>query len=185
MTSSQTHWPGRGQKYFNISCPTARVTYNFHSSCKHIHLSFKSLCNKEYKGVICNMTSSRYSFQSTCPTGRVLGKYYSSFLDFTRNYERTSGIFVPFQVLYLFEPAHKILVLIAYANSKGSDKVRKTARIRNQYSQVPHLSQDTKWENNKITIIITNKSQEVSPFPAGDHKAAMNRLESMTYTRHK
>ena len=27
--------------------------------------------------------------------------------------------------------------------------------------------------------------QEVSPFPAGDHKAAMNRQESMTNTKHK
>ena len=50
----------------------------------------------------------------------------------------------------------------------GLIKVRKTARIRNLYNQVPHLSQDTKWESNKITINITNKSQEVSPFPSGD-----------------
>ena len=60
-----------------------------------MHLSFKSICNKEHKWVICNMTSSSNSSQSTRPTGRVLGKNCSSFLDFTRNYERTSGIFVP------------------------------------------------------------------------------------------
>ena len=63
-------------------------------------------------------------------------------------------------------------------NHKAS-KVKKTARIRNRYNQVPHLSQDTKWESNKIKMNITNKSQEVSPFPSGDHKAAMNRLESI------
>ena len=63
--------------------------------------------------------------------------------------------------------------------------VRKTAWIRNRYNQVPHLSQDTKWESNKITITITNNSQEVSPFPSGDHKAATNRRESMINTRHK
>ena len=40
-------------------------------------------------------------------------------------------------------------------------------------------------ESNKNTINITNKSQEVSLFPAGQHKAAMNRRESMTNTRHK
>ena len=40
----------RGQKY--CTCPAGRVTYNFHSSCKHMHLSFKSVCNKEHKGVI-------------------------------------------------------------------------------------------------------------------------------------
>ena len=27
--------------------------------------------------------------------------------------------------------------------------------------------------------------QEASPFPAGDHKATMNRQENMTYTKHK
>ena len=77
------------------TCPARRVTYSFHSSCKHVHLSFKSVCNKEHKGVIWNLTSSSNSSQSTRPTWRVLGKNYLSFLDFTRNYERTSGIFVP------------------------------------------------------------------------------------------
>ena len=32
---------------------------------------------------------------------------------------------------------------------------------------------------------ITNRSQENSPTPAGDHKAALNRRESMTNPRHK
>ena len=31
-------------------------------------------------------------------------------------------------------------------------KVRKTAKIRNQYNQVPHLTQDTTWESDKISI---------------------------------
>ena len=47
------------------------MTYNFHSYCKHMDLSFKSVCNKEHKGVICNMTSSSSSFQSTRPVGRI------------------------------------------------------------------------------------------------------------------
>ena len=64
-------------------------------------------------------------------------------------------------------------------------KVRKTAKIRKRYNQVPHLIENTTWESNKNTINIINKSQEVSPFPAGDHKAAMNRQESMRNTRHK
>ena len=54
-------------------------------------------------------------------------------------------------------------------------KVRNTAKIRKQYNRVPHLTQDTTWESNKITINITNKSIE----------AAMIRLESMRNTRHK
>ena len=64
-------------------------------------------------------------------------------------------------------------------------KVRKSARIRIRYNEVPRLFQDTKWESNKITINITNKSQEVSPFPSGDHKAAIDRHESLTNTRHE
>ena len=43
----------QGTKIFQYcTCPAGRVTYNFHSSCKHMHLSFKSVCNKE----LCNMT---------------------------------------------------------------------------------------------------------------------------------
>ena len=61
-------------------------------------------------------------------------------------------------------------------------KVRKAAKIGNRYNQVLHLIQDTTWESDKTQLNITNKSQEVSLFPAGDHKAAMNRRESMKNT---
>ena len=66
-----------------------------------------------------------------------------------------------------------------HIESKIDDKDQK------RYTQVPHLIQDTIWESNKNTINFTNKSQEVSPFPAGDHKAAMSRRECMRNTRHK
>ena len=66
----------------------------------------------------------------------------------------------------------------------GMYKVRKTAKIRNQYNQESHLSQDTKWESKKITINITNKSQEASPFPPGDHKAAINE-QTQKHDKHK
>ena len=36
------------------------------------------------------------SSQSTCPSVRVLWEELLVLLDFTRNYERTSGIFVPY-----------------------------------------------------------------------------------------
>ena len=63
-------------------------------------------------------------------------------------------------------------------------KVRKTAKIRKRYNQIPNLTQDTTWENNKNTINITNKSQEASPFLAGDHKAAINR-RARKHEKHK
>ena len=64
----------QGTKIFKYcTCPAGRVTYNFHLSCKLTHaLDFKSVCNKEHKGVICSMTSLGNFFQSTCPTGRML-----------------------------------------------------------------------------------------------------------------
>ena len=54
-------------------------------------------------------------------------------------------------------------------------KVKKRAKIRNRYNQATHLTQDN---NGKVTtsqLDITNESQEVSPFPAGDLKASTNR----------
>ena len=37
-----------------------------------------------------------------------------------------------------------------------------------------------KWQNT-----LKHHTQEVNPFPAGDHKATMNRQENMTNTKHK
>ena len=63
----------QGTKIFQYcTCPAGRVPYNFHLSCKHMLLTFKNICNKEHKGVICNMTSLSNSSQSTRPVGRVL-----------------------------------------------------------------------------------------------------------------
>ena len=63
-------------------------------------------------------------------------------------------------------------------------KVSKGAKIRNQYNQVPHLTQDT---NGKVTysqLDTTNKSQGVISFPAGDHKAHINR-RAQRHSNHK
>ena len=56
-------------------------------------------------------------------------------------------------------------------------KVRKTARIRNRYDQVPHLSQDTKWDRNKIITNITT-----SPFPTGETQDIYNTNDPQTST---
>ena len=63
-------------------------------------------------------------------------------------------------------------------------KVSKGAKIRSRYNQVPHPTQDT---NGKVThsqLDTTNESQEVSPFPAGDHKAHINR-GAQRHCKHK
>ena len=56
--------------------------------------------------------------------------------------------------------------------------------IRNRYNQVPHLTQDTNGKVTNLTVSITNESQENSPFPAGDHKAHINR-RTRRYSKHK
>ena len=66
-------------------------------------------------------------------------------------------------------------------------KVKKV-KIRNRYNQVPHPTRDTIWENDKNTRKHrTRESQEVSSFPAGDHKGARNRYDSIikTHLKHK
>ena len=37
-----------------------------------------------------------------------------------------------------------------------------------------------KWESDKLTVDTTNESQEVSPFPAGDHKAHNKQMRTKT-----
>ena len=44
------------------------------------------------------------------------------------------------------------------------------------------MDQDTFW---KVTKHNKHDSQEVSPFPAGDHKATRNKHDSTTYTNMK
>ena len=61
------------------------------------------------------------------------------------------------------------------------NKVSKGAKIRNRYNQVPHLTQDT---NGKVTKSQLDESQEVSAFPAGDHKAHIKE-RAQKHSKHK
>ena len=60
----------QGTKLFQyFTCPAGQFSLVMQT---HTLFSFKSVCNKEHKGVICYMTSSSNSSQSTRPTVRVL-----------------------------------------------------------------------------------------------------------------
>ena len=63
-------------------------------------------------------------------------------------------------------------------------KVSRGAKIRNLYNQVPHLTQDTNGKVTNSQLETTNESQEVSPFPAGDLKAHINR-RAQRHSKHK
>ena len=74
-----------------------------------------------------------------------------------------------------------------------SVKVRKVEKIKNGYNQdqewiQPSATPDPGYHNYGKVIetqfIITKERQEISLFTAGDHKAAMNRRQSMTNTKH-
>ena len=55
------------------------------------------------------------------------------------------------------------------------NKVSKGAKIGNRYNQLSHLTQDTNGKVTNSQLDTTNESQELSPFPAGHHKAHKNR----------
>ena len=57
-------------------------------------------------------------------------------------------------------------------------------RSENRYNQVPYLTQDTNGKVTNSQLDTTNESQEVSPFPAGDHKAHINR-RAQRHSKHK
>ena len=77
-------------------------------------------------------------------------------------------------ILYLISKAGLLVVFLL---------LRRNAKIRNQYNQIPKPTQVTILESDKKHHI--QESQEVSPFQAGDHKAARNRQDSMTDTNNK
>ena len=72
---------------------------------------------------------------------------------------------------------------------QGTDKTAKQRKKggKDQESLQSSTTPDPgyRMESEKTNFNITINSQEVSSFPEGDHKAAMNRRESMKNTRHK
>ena len=69
-------------------------------------------------------------------------------------------------------------------SSGGTLKVRKGAKIRNRYNQVPHMAEDTNGKVTNLQLDTTNESQEVSPIQAGDHKAHINK-RLQRHSKHK
>ena len=65
--------------------------------------------------------------------------------------------------------------------SHMNNKVSKEAKIRNRFNQVSHLTQDTSRESDKHNKASHTREPRGEP----DHKAAMNRQESKTNTKHK
>ena len=89
----------QGTKIFQYcTCPAGRVTYNFHSFCKHMHLSFKAYAIKNIRELYVIWFPWVILPKALVLQDERFGKNYSTFLDVTHNYKRTSGIFVPCSV---------------------------------------------------------------------------------------
>ena len=86
----------------------------------------------------------------------------------------------PFGVRNFFS----VLAMTLDTLEKYKFKTSKGVKIRNKYNQVPHLTQDTNGKVTNSRLDTTKESQEVSPFPAGDHKAHINR-RIQRHSKHK
>ena len=53
-----------------------------------------------------------------------------------------------------------------YSTTALIKKVRKVAKTRNRYNQVPHLNQDTTWESDKHTIQHHKLDPRGQPLPS-------------------
>ena len=81
---------------------------------------------------------------------------------------------------YRTDHSELLLQLKVFEQERGKgywnfNKVRNRANIRNRYNQAPHLTQETNAKVITSQLDITNESQEVSPFQAGDHKTSIDR----------
>ena len=63
-------------------------------------------------------------------------------------------------------------------------KVSKGAKIRNRYNQVPHLTQDTNGKVTNSQQTPQTRAKRSALFPAGDHKAHINR-RAQRHSKHK
>ena len=62
-----------------------------------------------------------------------------------------------------------------------SIKSKKEGKDQKSIQSSTHLTQDTNGEVTTSQLDITKESQEVSPFPAGENKAAINRRARKHY----
>ena len=79
---------------------------------------------------------------------------------------------------------HCLLLLPLFVGVSFLVNVSKGAKIRNRYNQVPHLTHATNGKGTKSQNDTTNESKEVTPIPAGDHKAHINR-RVQRHSKHK
>ena len=75
-------------------------------------------------------------------------------------------------ILHIF---HILFYISSYQTNAGKFKSNKSKKEGNDQESIQsHLTQSINGKVTNSQLDITNDSQEVSPFPAGDHKASIN-----------
>ena len=96
------------------------------------------------------------------------------------------GVYISQLIRFVRASSHvadfKMVSTLKFSNDIS--KVSKGAKIRNRYNQVPRLTHDTNRKVTNLQFDTKKESQEGSPFPAGDHKAHINR-RSQRHIKHK
>ena len=75
----------------------------------------------------------------------------------------------PAQLLGLTKPS-----LLICTQNMGVYKSKEGCKYQESIQSSTTPDPGYQWESDKLTVDTTNDSQEVSPFPAGDHKAQIN-----------
>ena len=119
--------------------------------------------------------SGFYTSLDVYPYKGMMGSIMNSFIDLTKKVMSRKCLYLSRKCQPLFRKCQPLSTL---------SKVSKGAKIRNRYNQVPHLTQDTNGKETNSHLYTTNESQEVSLFPAGDHKAQINR-HTQRHNKHK
>ena len=122
-----------------------------------------------------------YHLDKTCPCGLHIGRSSAQTGLYSYRYQSDIWNYARSRFTYYFieennnKDQSAPLVFIGRKISSILHWVSKGAKIRNRYNQVPHLTQYTNGKAKNAQLDTTNESQEVSSFPAGDHKAQINR----------
>ena len=101
-----------------------------------------------------------------------MGYEVYGFLNFTENITCALNIFSAQKICQCV-----VVFSILYDSEKG-------CKDQESIQKVPHWTQDIDGKVTNSQLDIINESQEVSPFPAGDHKVPINR-RARKHNKHK
>ena len=144
----------------------------------YLIVSIPDLCNLTYFYIFYTLVLLAYWVQTECwiTLKLVLGSVKIAALSISSHEQTQLNRVCYFLIVLVLSFSEGSIFQIIYIKSLHIYKFtqeRKRAKIRNRYNQAPYLDTNVKVTTSQSDI--TNESQEVSPFPAVDHKTTTNR----------